>query len=155
MGFEPVTLRYRCDALTNWAMKPLTLGAGHLWVLMSTWGMDVKWYIWNVSYIYTGISLHGTVTIAVRPQTEWNRSNFPTVWNVIYVSIGALMWFNELPYTLSCCMACISFGDLCNRCLFNRSWSPSIAVNACLLTTEESSICTIPSSSSASSASSS
>ena len=31
-GFEPVTSRYRCDALTNWAMKPLTLGAGHLWV---------------------------------------------------------------------------------------------------------------------------
>ena len=30
-GFEPVTSRYRCDALTNWAMKPLTLGAGHLW----------------------------------------------------------------------------------------------------------------------------
>ena len=29
-GFEPMTLRYRCDALTNWAMKPLTLGAGHL-----------------------------------------------------------------------------------------------------------------------------
>ena len=29
-GFEPVTSRYRCDALTNWAMKPLkplTLGA--------------------------------------------------------------------------------------------------------------------------------
>ena len=30
-GFEPVTSLYRCDALTNWAMKPLTLGAGHLW----------------------------------------------------------------------------------------------------------------------------
>ena len=29
-GFEPVTSRYRCDALTNWAMKPLTLGAGQL-----------------------------------------------------------------------------------------------------------------------------
>ena len=29
MGFEPLTSRYRCDALTNWAMKPLTLGAGH------------------------------------------------------------------------------------------------------------------------------
>ena len=28
-GFEPVTSRLRCDAL-----KPLTLGAGHLWVLM-------------------------------------------------------------------------------------------------------------------------
>ena len=26
MGFEPVTSRYRCDALTNWAMKPLMLG---------------------------------------------------------------------------------------------------------------------------------
>ena len=32
--FEPVTSRYRCDALTNWAMKPLTLRAGHLWVLI-------------------------------------------------------------------------------------------------------------------------
>ena len=29
-GFEPVTSRCRCDALTNWAMKPLTLGAGPL-----------------------------------------------------------------------------------------------------------------------------
>ena len=28
-GFEPVTSRYRCDVLTNWAMKPLLLGAGH------------------------------------------------------------------------------------------------------------------------------
>ena len=26
-------------------MKPLTLGAGHLWVLMSPWRMDVKWYM--------------------------------------------------------------------------------------------------------------
>ena len=31
-GFEPVTSRHRYDALTNWAMKPLTLGAGHLWI---------------------------------------------------------------------------------------------------------------------------
>ena len=44
-GFEPVTWRYQCDALTNWAMKPLTLRAGHLWVLMSPRGMDVKWYM--------------------------------------------------------------------------------------------------------------
>ena len=27
-GFEPMTLQYQSDALTNWAMKPLTLGAG-------------------------------------------------------------------------------------------------------------------------------
>ena len=37
-GFEPVTSRYQCDALTNWAMKPLTLRAGHLWVVMFPWG---------------------------------------------------------------------------------------------------------------------
>ena len=40
-GVEPVTSRYRCDALTNWAMKPLTLEAGHLWVLMSQWRMEI------------------------------------------------------------------------------------------------------------------
>ena len=38
--------------LTNWAMKPLMLGAGHLLVLMSAWRMDVKWYMkW---FIYWG-----------------------------------------------------------------------------------------------------
>ena len=35
-GFEPVTSRYRCDALTNWAMKPLTLGAVHMWFISYT-----------------------------------------------------------------------------------------------------------------------
>ena len=35
MGFEPVISWYRCDALPcNWAMKPLTLGAGQLWIHM-------------------------------------------------------------------------------------------------------------------------
>ena len=29
-GFVPVTSRYRCDALTNWAMKPLRLGQCHM-----------------------------------------------------------------------------------------------------------------------------
>ena len=43
--FDPVTSRYQCDAQTNWAMKPLMLGAGHLWVLISPWGMNVKWYM--------------------------------------------------------------------------------------------------------------
>ena len=33
-GFEPVTSRYRCDTVTNRAMKPLTLVTGHLWVPM-------------------------------------------------------------------------------------------------------------------------
>ena len=36
-GFEPVSSRHWCNALINWAMKPPTLGAGHLWVLMFPW----------------------------------------------------------------------------------------------------------------------
>ena len=41
-GFETVTQWHRCDALTNWAMKPLTLGAGHFWALGSPSRMNVK-----------------------------------------------------------------------------------------------------------------
>ena len=33
-GFETLTSRYRCGALTNLATKPLTLAARHLWFLM-------------------------------------------------------------------------------------------------------------------------
>ena len=52
-SYEPVTSWYRYNALTNWAMKPLTLGAGHLWVLMFPWGMNQWWNdIWNGSYMY-------------------------------------------------------------------------------------------------------
>ena len=50
-GFEPVTSRYRCDALTNWAMKPLTLGAGHLWVPMFPWGMNEKFRTYEIAKI--------------------------------------------------------------------------------------------------------
>ena len=43
-GIETVTSRYR------WAMKPLTMGAAHLWVLMFPWGMHQRWNdIWNGS----------------------------------------------------------------------------------------------------------
>ena len=41
---------FRCDAVTNWAMKPLTLGAGHLWVLMVPWGMN-QWWKWYMKWI--------------------------------------------------------------------------------------------------------
>ena len=57
-GFEPVTSRFRCDALTNWAMKPMTLGAGHLWVLIVPWGMNQWWNgIWNQSYMNCGYEI--------------------------------------------------------------------------------------------------
>ena len=32
-----MTSRFRCDVLTNWAMKLLTLGAGQFWVQMLLW----------------------------------------------------------------------------------------------------------------------
>ena len=41
-GVSACDLQYRCDALTNWAMKTLMLGAGDLWVLRSPWGVNVK-----------------------------------------------------------------------------------------------------------------
>ena len=57
-GFEPVTSRYRRDALTNWGMKPPTLGAGHLWVPMFPWGMNQRWNdIWNGSYMNCGYEI--------------------------------------------------------------------------------------------------
>ena len=57
-GFEPVTSRYRCDAVANWALKPLTLGAGHLWVLMFPCGMNQRWNdIWNGSYMKCGYEI--------------------------------------------------------------------------------------------------
>ena len=45
-GFEPVTSRYRCDALTNWALKPLTLGASYLWFLTMCWYCRKKQIEW-------------------------------------------------------------------------------------------------------------
>ena len=51
-GFEPVTSRCRCDALTNWAMKPLTLGAGQLWVHMFPWKRWVL-MIYEINNIWT------------------------------------------------------------------------------------------------------
>ena len=50
--FEPVTSRERCNALTNSAMKPLTLGAGHLWV--------------NVSVMNESIDDHRRITVSVQ-----------------------------------------------------------------------------------------
>ena len=52
------TSRYRCDALTNWARKPLTLGAGHLWVPVFPWGMNQRWNdMWNGSYMNCGYEI--------------------------------------------------------------------------------------------------
>ena len=53
MGFEPVISRYRWDALPcNWAMKPLTLGAGQLWIHMFPWKRCVL-MIYEINHIWT------------------------------------------------------------------------------------------------------
>ena len=51
-GFEPVTSRLPVRFSTNWAMKPLTLGAGQLWVHMFPWK---KWVlmIYEINHIWT------------------------------------------------------------------------------------------------------
>ena len=56
--FELMTSRYQCDALTNWAMKPLMLGAGQFCVHMFPWKrwmwlMYMKWtIIWLANCYY-------------------------------------------------------------------------------------------------------
>ena len=46
-GFEPVTSRLPVQCSTNWAMKPLTLGADQLWVHMFPWK---KWLLMISSF---------------------------------------------------------------------------------------------------------
>ena len=55
-----MTARYRWDALTSWAVKPLTLGAGHLWVLMSPWSDSAQ----------------GTFVVAARTRQICKRRGF-------------------------------------------------------------------------------
>ena len=102
-GCEPVTSRNRCDALTNYAIKLLTLGAGHLWVLMSPWGMNVKWYMkyfiyWTADVCYdlriyernlcNCVKKHEKVrtSIPVEVQLSWDHSLLEFTSAVQYVN---------------------------------------------------------------------
>ena len=51
-GFGPVTSRLPVRCSTNWAMKPLTLRAGQLWVHMYPWK---KWVliIYEINHVWT------------------------------------------------------------------------------------------------------
>ena len=49
------TLRYGCDALTNWAIKPLPLSTVHLRFLMSPWGMNENLYMKYFIYWTTDV----------------------------------------------------------------------------------------------------
>ena len=49
MGFEPVTSQYWLNTLTNRAMRPLMLGAGHLSVQMFPWWMNQQKVIYEMN----------------------------------------------------------------------------------------------------------
>ena len=71
-GFEPVTSQLPVRCSTNWAMKPLTLGAGQLWVHMFPWKKWVLNDIWNKSYMNCGNEMKQclwTVNIAINTIT--------------------------------------------------------------------------------------
>ena len=98
-GFEPATSRYRCDALTNWAMKPLTLAAGHFWVHNFPW-------LW-VKDIY---EIHHTLAAG-----HFWVLNFPWevilseryIWNTSYIALR--VWNQMKP----CCLAVMSANLYC------------------------------------------
>ena len=52
-GFEPVTSQLPVRCSTNWAMKPLTLGAGQLWVHMFQWNKWVLMIYELINHIWT------------------------------------------------------------------------------------------------------
>ena len=71
-GFEPVTSQLPVWCSTNWAMKPLTLRAGQLWVHMFPWKKWVLNDIWNKSYMNCGNEMKQclwTVNIAINTIT--------------------------------------------------------------------------------------
>ena len=76
-GFEPVTPRLRCDALTNWAMKPPTLGAGHLWAPI---------HLYHSAAILESVGNKGFVfalSLPVQPHIEWEvRRAKSLVWTL-------------------------------------------------------------------------
>ena len=83
-GFEPVTSRYWCGTLTNWAMKPLTLGAGYLWVPMFPWGVNQWWNdMWNGSYMNCGyeINVGGFIAQLVRASHRYRVVTPLKSWN--------------------------------------------------------------------------
>ena len=73
-------------SLTNWAMKPLTLGAGHLWVLMSTWRMDVKWYM--KCFIYWTADDHSSLDFSLVCSPDLSFSHLSTFSGIANVFVA-------------------------------------------------------------------
>ena len=136
-GFEPVTSRYQCGALTNWAMKPLMLGAGHLWVHMF-WSRD-EWInerndtcIWNESYFKSSASFWVfVVQVTSGPKWTWHQCVGGSSWkgqhwektmillwmglvtNRSQLKINLSQGFNSVIIIARCVSSCVF---VCSKC---------------------------------------
>ena len=88
-GFEPVTSWFRRDALTNWAMKQLTLGAGHLWVPMVPWGMNQWWNgIWNSYVVHVWFISYTISSLIHSSRDHWNPQMTSSQRQLLHSSVG-------------------------------------------------------------------
>ena len=80
-GFEPVTSRYRCDALTNWAMKPLTLGTAFITArIIASLDFISAVHIWSISYIISSL-IHSS-------REHWNPQMTSSQRQWLHSSVG-------------------------------------------------------------------
>ena len=70
--FKPVTSRLPMRCSTNWAMKPLTLGAGQLWVHMFP---SKRWVlmIYEINQIWTA-------------EMKWKWKKWSSLWTIWFIS---------------------------------------------------------------------
>ena len=92
-----MTSRYRCDALNNWAMKPLMLGAGQLYKDCRN---EIKWRmiftVVNAIYAtaYKNSGLQRNYQVSGKMYIDWSTPN--TVLSNIYRSYLLLLYWPQL-----------------------------------------------------------
>ena len=132
-GFEPVTLQYWCDALTNWAMKPLILGSGHLWVLMSPWQLLCPRYLSRFKCIYTSLAR----AFKLRELFDATKSKLSPIWRHkhgidFFDWLESLLNFEESKFKSARkkVKVCKTWNILPRQCCYSSLLSK---VNACLI----------------------
>ena len=82
----------RCHSLTNWAMKPLMLGVGHLWFQMFLWWMNLwmKWIIYWIPDMKSSEAIILAVMnaiLAIAYREDWKIQDHSFTWFHIRSSI--------------------------------------------------------------------